>query len=75
MPFYDLYCKSCDKEYNIRASMEDKTERRIQCPDCSSTEMESVYKSAPFYVKNRAGGNPTCPQSKVCGAGGCRHMG
>ena len=74
MPFYDLYCKSCDKEYNIKASMKEKTERQIQCPDCSSTEMESVYKSAPFYVKNMANSTPACPRSDVCG-GGCRHAG
>ena len=72
MPFYDLHCKNCDKEFNIKASMSDKTERKIQCPDCNSTEMESVFKSAPFYVKSTANGNPRCPQSEVCGSG-CRH--
>ena len=74
MPFYDLLCVSCDKEFNIMASMADKVERRIPCPECGSTDMETVYKSAPFFIKG--GGDaappPVCPNSHVCGAS-CPH--
>lgn len=70
MPYYDLHCPICDKEYNISASMADKSEKRIACPDCGSHNLETVYKSAPAYVKSKGDGG--CPNSHVCGAG-CRH--
>lgn len=70
MPYYDLRCPACDREYNISASMADKAERRIPCPDCGSLELETVYKSAPAYVKSA--GNAGCPNRHVCGAG-CHH--
>jgi len=70
MPFYDMYCAQCDKEYNIMASMSDKAARRIPCPECGSLELETVYKSAPAYIK---GGEPACPNIGTCG--GCPHAG
>ena len=73
MPFYDLRCAECDKVYNIRASMADKVGRRIPCPDCGSLNLETVFLSAPAYVKS--GGAPAavaCPNSHTCGAG-CPH--
>ena len=72
MPFYDLYCAACDKEYNIKASMSDKTERLIPCPDCGNLDLQTVYSSAPAYIKSR--GAPECPSRGVCG-GGCPHAG
>ena len=75
MPFYDLRCSKCEKEFNIMATMADKTARRIPCPECGSTEMETVYKSAPAYIKSGGSGHaPACPNSHVCGAG-CPHAG
>ena len=68
MPFYDLYCAKCDKEFNIMATMADKTERRIQCPECGSTQLESVYNAAPAYIKGGGDAMPTCANSHACGA-------
>ena len=70
MPFYDLRCSACGKEHNISASIADKTEKRIPCPDCGSFELETVYNSAPAYVKNTRSGE--CPNRHVCGKG-CHH--
>ena len=72
MPFYDLRCTSCEKEYNIMASMADKANRLIPCPDCGSTDMETVYKSAPYYIKGRQAAAAPCGNSHVCGAA-CPH--
>jgi len=72
MPFYDLYCSICDKEFNIMATMADKTERRIPCPECGSTQLETVYNGAPAYIKSGAGAAPACPNFSACGAG-CPH--
>ncbi|MDR0491166.1 MAG: zinc ribbon domain-containing protein [Oscillospiraceae bacterium] len=68
MPFYDLRCTICDKEFNIMASMSDKTNRLIPCPECGSTDMETVYKSAPFYIKSGQPPAQTCQNSHACGA-------
>ena len=72
MPFYDLRCPICDKEFNISASMADKAEKRVPCPECGSFELETVYKSSPAYIKNNSGHE--CPNRHVCGSG-CRHAG
>ena len=72
MPFYDLRCTICDKEHNISASIREKTEKLIPCPDCGSVELETVFKGAPAYIKGLK--EPTCPNSRVCGAR-CGHAG
>jgi len=72
MPFYDLRCAACDKEFNISASVAEKTEKRVPCPDCGSVDLESVYKSAPAYIKNLK--SPSCP-NRSASCGGCRHTG
>ena len=70
MPFYDLRCGDCGEEANIKASMEDKAQKRINCPKCRSTNMQNVYKSAPSYVKSIK--EPACPnRSAACGS--CHH--
>ena len=72
MPNYDLHCPKCNREYNIRASMSEKSEKRIPCPDCGSYELETVFKSAPAYVKG--GKTVSCPQRASCGSS-CPHAG
>ena len=68
MPFYDLYCAGCDKEFNILASVSDKTEKRVPCPECGSAELKTVYKGAPAYIKSTQ--TQECPNRLACG-GGC----
>jgi len=70
MPFYDLRCPICDKEYNISASVKNKSEKRIPCPDCGSYDLVTVYKAAPAYIKSTK--TPECPNRKACGDN-CRH--
>jgi len=75
MPFYDLLCKSCNKESNVKATMAEKTESRIPCPECGSTNMETVFKSAPAYIKSSGSDAPSCPSGNTCGNSGCRFAG
>ena len=72
MPFYDLRCPACDTEHNISASMTDKAEKRIPCPDCGSFDLETIYKGSPAYIKSKQGND--CPNRQTCGMG-CRHGG
>jgi len=72
MPNYDLHCKECNKDYIINATMTEKSEKRIPCPDCGSFDLETLFKTPPAYVK---GGNTIkCPQSSSCGSQ-CPHAG
>jgi len=71
LPNYDLRCVKCERDYNIRASMAEKSEKKIPCPDCGSFELETIFKTPPAYVKNS--GAAQCPQRNICG--GCRHAG
>jgi len=73
MPNYDLRCQTCDKEYNIRATIAEKSEQRIPCPDCGSFELETLFKAPPAYVKGASGG-VKCPNAAGCGSA-CRHAG
>jgi putative FmdB family regulatory protein len=72
MPFYDLRCPACDKEFNLSASMADKVGKRVPCPECGSFELETLYKTPPAFLKSKTSGD--CPNRHVCGAG-CRHAG
>ena len=74
MPFYDLRCTDCGKEHNISASMKEKSEKLIVCPDCGSKELETVFNAPPAVINNRTH-EMMCPSGGGCGGGGCRHAG
>jgi len=74
MPFYDLYCPSCDSEHNIMATIADKMDKNIPCPDCGTRELETLYRSAPAYIKGGGGEMPTCARASTCGVS-CPHAG
>lgn len=69
MPKYDLRCAGCGGEHSIRASISEKTEGRIACPDCGSADLVTVFKSPPSVIVGAA----KCPDSGACGSAGCRH--
>ena len=75
MPFYDLRCIDCNIESNVKATMAEKSERRIPCPECGSTNMKTVYKSAPAFIKSSGNDAPQCPSSRTCGNSSCRFAG
>ena len=68
MPKYDLKCQTCGQEFNVSASIADKMEKRIPCPECDSRELLSVFKSAPGYLKGGRAKEVDCPNISVCGA-------
>ena len=67
MPKYDLRCNDCNAEFNIRASIAEKSEKRIKCTDCGSVELSTVFKSPPALLKSK------CPNSSGCASSGCRY--
>jgi putative FmdB family regulatory protein len=66
MPNYDLRCISCNHEYKIHATMAEKSEKRVPCPDCGSFELETLFKAPPAYVKGAGAAN--CPHRGGCGS-------
>jgi putative FmdB family regulatory protein len=75
MPFYDLHCTECEKEFNVLASVREKTEKLIACPECGSLNLKTVYKGAPAYIKStKDAAVPECPNRRICG-GGCHYAG
>ena len=73
MPFYDLRCPDCGKDFNIMASMADKAARNIPCPECGSKDMATVFNAAPAVVKSVGDKAPACRQN--CACTGCPHAG
>lgn len=69
MPYYDLHCNKCGADSNISASIADKMEKRVACPECGSKDMETIYKPVSVHVKSGEGAG--CPNRHVCGAGCC----
>jgi len=67
MPTYDLLCTKCENDFSIRASMADKSDNKIKCPECGSNELNTVFKAAPGVLKNL--GARDCPNVRSCG--GC----
>jgi len=70
MPFYDLRCPSCEKEFNISASISEKTEKRVPCPECGSYNLETVFKGSPAYIIKSSKASK-CPNRHSCGGAGC----
>ena len=75
MPFYDFKC-GCGNEFNVMAHMSDLEGKTIECPECSSNELQRVYGSINV-ISSLSRGNSTpggfeCPNAHVCGAN-CRH--
>ena len=74
MPRYDLKCVKCGAENKIWASIAEKSEGRVSCPDCGANGLETIFKSPPSYVKGASAGI-VCPSAASCGSSGCRHAG
>jgi len=78
MPFYDLHCPVCREDFNIAASMADKKNKRVPCPQCGSMDLETVYKAGPAYIRSKTSGKAPgaaeCPNRRYCG-GGCQYAG
>ena len=69
MPFYDLHCVACDKDFNISATIAEKANKKICCPECGSNKMETIYRPVSVHVKKKEAA--ACPHSQMCG--GCCH--
>jgi putative FmdB family regulatory protein len=70
MPFYDLRCKECGEEFNIRASIKERENKEIECPNCHSHELEAVFKSVNIISSSKSSDSDYSCTSGCCG-GSC----
>ncbi len=70
MPYYDLRCTTCGREFNQKASVSEFVNRSIACPACQSTTLESVFKRAPATIIKSDPAPAACPHAQMCG-GSC----
>ena len=70
MPYYDLKCSCCGSNLNIKASIKEREEKSIKCPQCASTDLETIFSNVNI-VKSRPA-SPQCPNTSKCG--GCSYM-
>lgn len=69
LPFYDLKCK-CGHEFNIKASISERDNKQIKCPECGNNDLETVFKSVNI-IQSRKDSTIECPNLHKCG--GCCH--
>ncbi|WP_188430538.1 FmdB family zinc ribbon protein [Kroppenstedtia guangzhouensis] len=57
MPFYDLKCKDCCREFEVYTSFSKLKE--ATCPNCSSRNHERIYKANIKGPVTRGGSSPS----------------
>jgi putative FmdB family regulatory protein len=71
MPFYDLKCTKCGEEFNIMASMSQREQKLIKCPNCGNNELDPIFTNVNI-IQPRKSESATCPNFEKCG-GSCPH--
>jgi putative FmdB family regulatory protein len=67
MPFYNLKCNSCGKEFEAYATVTERGEGQIKCPDCGGVKHGNVMKKGANIIVKKDGGG--CPHAGKCGCG------
>jgi putative FmdB family regulatory protein len=65
MPFYDLKCSKCGEQFNIKASLSEREQNLIKCPECGSNNLEAVFTNVNVIL-NRKTQAPQCPNIGSC---------
>ncbi len=74
MPYYELSCTGCGREFTKKASIRERSEKLISCPDCAGVELETVYRQVNI-LRYRGRDCDVCPAAAgpapACGGGSC----
>ena len=49
MPLYEYVCKKCQKKFGEVLTIKEHESKKVECPKCSSTDLEKVIE--PFFAK------------------------
>jgi putative FmdB family regulatory protein len=71
MPYYDLKCDKCKEEFNIKASISERENKSIKCPNCGSDSLSAIFSNVNI-IQSRRSEPQMCPNIDRCG-GCCRH--
>lgn len=74
MPYYELRCTNCQTEFNVKASIQERTEKSIRCPNCASQELEAIYRKVNI-LRHKDSECEACSLSDSTGSccgGSCR---
>ncbi len=78
MPYYDLRCEDCQKEFNAKATVQERTYGLISCPSCGSSSLATIYKKVNV-LRFKGKDCDVCPGSGLpsnrggCCGGACSH--
>lgn len=72
MPYYDLKCKRCETVFQQKATIAERSEGKIYCPECGSNELDAVYKASPNVLLKKTPEPAGCPHAARCGSA-CPH--
>jgi len=77
MPYYDLRCEDCQNEFNIKASIRERSEGLLRCPECGSGNLAAIFRQVNV-LRFRGKDCDVCPGQTAgrqgCGcAGACGH--
>ena len=70
MPYYDLRCESCQHEFNLKASIRERSEGQLHCPHCGSTQLAGQFKQVNI-LRYRGRDCDVCSGQSVARGGGC----
>ena len=45
MPFYEYFCKKCDKIFTITMSVAEHEKKKVKCPECKGTNLVPQFRS------------------------------
>jgi putative FmdB family regulatory protein len=66
MPWYDYRCRRCGSVFEIRRSMNERSDgASVECSECGSAETERVFR--PIAVGVAGSSKPEAPQGASCG--------
>ena len=74
MPYYELRCANCQTEFSVKASIRERTEKSIRCPNCASQELETIYRKVNI-LRHKDSECEACSLSdsaSSCCGGSCR---
>lgn len=78
MPYYDLRCEACKHEFNVKATVQERTEGHISCPSCGSKSLATIYRKVNV-LQYRGKDCDACPSTDSpargggCCGGACGH--
>ena len=69
MPYYELRCTNCQTGFNVKATIRERSEKEIRCPNCASQELETVYRKVNI-LRHKDSECEACSMSNAA-SGGC----